>query len=102
MAEGPVEANDVEILVFDPEPSEKTPMSGILLRGDVEHQATNIAEKLAAHVVKLVVLAVEVVAVGVNHPREAERLILELEAFGKAAEQVPRHAFILVFQIVGA
>src|SRR6185369_14449610 len=55
---------------------------------------------LAADVFEIVVLTVEVVAVGKHHPRKAEGLILHLEILGEAAEKALLHA--LVFQIGSA
>ena len=95
-----VQADDVEVLIFDPDTAEEAPFAGIFLWRDIEHEAADVAQELAADVFEIVVLTVEVVAVGKHHPRKAEGLILHLEILGEAAEKALLHA--LVFQIGSA
>jgi len=59
----------------------------VFLGRQIEHQATHVAQKLAARVVEIIVLPVKFVAVGEDHPGKTEGLILELELLGEAAEQ---------------
>ena len=49
----------------------KRPRAGFRERSDVENQAADFAQKFAADIVELVVLAVEAVGVNVNHLEEA-------------------------------
>ena len=90
-----IQANDAEILIFDPETTQKTAFAGILLRGYIEHQAAHVAQKLAVDVCEIVMLAVEIIAIGKNHPRESHRLVLHLEQLGEATEQMLLHALVL-------
>ena len=94
---GAVEADDAEILIFDPDTSEEAATTGIFLRRQIEHEAAHVAEELAARVVEVIVLAVKVVAVGEDHPGKAQGLILEFELLGKAAEKALLHAFVFIF-----
>ena len=54
---GAIEADDVEVLVFDPDAAEEASLAGLGRRGDVKHQAADFAQEFAANVVELVVLA---------------------------------------------
>ena len=95
-----VQAHNVVILILDPDPAQESSLAGILLRSDVEHEAAHIAEKFAANVVELVVIAVKVGAVGVDHPRETERLVLHLEELVEAPHQPRLHALLFFFQVI--
>ena len=74
--------------------------SRLRLRGYVEYEAANVAEKFAADVAEIVVFAVEVSTVSVNHPGEAHRLILDLVELLESAEQALLHALFFFLQVV--
>src|SRR5262249_25273355 len=74
-----VEANDVEILVFDPDAACEASLAGFWKRGDVEHKAAHFTKKFTVNVVELVVLLIEAVGVEENHLQEAVRQILHRE-----------------------
>ena len=97
---GSVQAHDVETLIFNPDAAEEAALAGLLFRRDVEHEAAHVAEEFAASVVEVIVLAVEVGAVGVDHPREAHGLVLDLVELLEAAEQAGLHALFFFLQIV--
>src|SRR5258708_19864026 len=44
-----VEADDVVVLILDPDAAEETPLAGVFLRSDVHHDAAYFAEELAPH-----------------------------------------------------
>ena len=98
---GSVQADDVEILILDPDAAQEAALAGLLLGGDIENDAAHVAQKFAVNVFEVVVRAVEVVAVGEDHPGEADGLVLELEQLAEAAQQA-RSACpsVSVFQIV--
>ncbi len=95
-----VQANDVVILIFDPDAAQEAALACSLFRCDIKHQATYIAKKLAAYVMKVIVLAVEVAAIRIHHPGEAHGLVLHLEQLLEAAHQARLHALILLLQII--
>ena len=57
---GAVEAHDVVILVFDPDPAQEAALAGVLLGGDVQDNATHLAQEFAAHESEVVVLALKI------------------------------------------
>ena len=73
--------------MFYPDAAQETSTAGILFRRDVEYEATHIAQKFAAHVAEVVVLAVKVGAVGVDHPGEAHGLVLDLVQLLESAKE---------------
>src|SRR5271168_5167553 len=108
---GSVEPDDVEVLVFDPDTTEEAASLagalGVLLGCDVKYETTDVAEKFAADVMKLIVRAVKVRTIGIDHPGEAGGLVLDLVELVEAAQQSRLHTLkadapILVFQIVFA
>src|SRR5258707_530632 len=90
---------DVRCLIFNPDTAEKASASSVFFRCQIEYQASHVAEKLASRVVKIVVLPVKVVAVGEDHPRKAQGLVLELESLRDSAQKTLLHplAFALAF-----
>ena len=82
----PVQADNVVVLVFHPNASQKAPVARTLLGCHVEDDAAHIALKLAMHIFEIVVTAVKILAVGKDHPRKAHRLVFELEQFSDAAK----------------
>src|SRR5208282_1200206 len=82
-----VEPHNAEVLILNPDASEKASASRVFFRRQIKHQAAHIAQKLAPRVVKIVVLPVKVVAVDEDHPRKAERLVLEFELLGESAQK---------------
>src|SRR3954471_2888482 len=67
-------------------------VTGSLLRGYIERDATHVAEKFAANVGEIIVRAIEIVAVNKDHPGKACRLVLEFEGRGKSTQQLALHA----------
>ncbi len=65
-----VEAHDVIILVFYPNPTDKAPFVALRYRVDVENQTANLPKELASDVIKIVMLAVEPGCVHVDHLEE--------------------------------
>ena len=47
-----VQANDVEVLILNPDAAEESPAAGVFLGHDIEHEAADVAEELAAGVVE--------------------------------------------------
>ena len=78
----------------------KRPLPDFFLRSYVEHQAAHVAQEFAARVAEVIVLAIEVGAVGIDHPREAHRLVLDLVELLEAAQQTGLHALVFFFQII--
>ena len=68
MGIGAVQTNDVEFLVFHPEAAQEPALAGGFLRRYVEHQAPDIAQEFAPDIVELIVLAIEIAPVRVDHP----------------------------------
>ena len=83
------EAHDAEVLVLDPNAAEEPPFARIGQGGNVKDQAANFAEELAAHVIELIVLAIEAVGVDVDHLQEAAWQVLQGE--GEPALQPTQH-----------
>src|SRR5437588_9742076 len=76
---GAVKANDVEILVLNPDSSEKASLARLRIRRDVKHQAAHFAQEFTSYIIKLVVLLIESIRVDENHLQEAVRQILHRE-----------------------
>src|SRR5262249_25872400 len=96
------QANNVVILIFDPHAAQEAATSRFRLRSYVEHEAAHIAQEFAANVAEVIVLAVKVRAVGVYHPREADRLIGNFEELLETTQQAGLHALLFFLQIVFA
>src|SRR5215813_3644891 len=62
-----IESHNVEVLIFDPDPSEEAALAGLGQRRDVKHQATHFAQKFAFYVVELIMLPVESIGIDENH-----------------------------------
>src|ERR1700694_2550621 len=90
-AVGTVKADDVEVLVFDPDAAGEASLAGLGQRSHIEHQGTDFAEKLPANIVKLVVLLVEAVRVHIDHLEETLRQILhsQRQHVAEAAKHPP-------------
>src|SRR6202011_3353517 len=69
--------------------------ASIFLGGNVEDEATHVAQKFAAHVLEAVMTAVEVLAISENHPRETHGLVLKLEQLRDSAQYSLLKAFVL-------
>src|SRR5207247_10465501 len=67
----PVETHNVEILLLHPDAPDKSPFARLRQRIDVEYQATPLAQKLAPHILNLVLLTVEAVHIQKDHLQEA-------------------------------
>src|SRR5262249_12244875 len=74
-----VEANDVEILIFDPDAARETALAGFRERRDVKNEAAHFTEKFAVNVIEFVVLLIEAVGIDENHLQESVRQILHGE-----------------------
>src|SRR5271157_308878 len=68
---GSVEADDVEILIFDPDAAEEAALARVLFGSDVDHDAAHFAEKLAAHKREVIIAALKIL-VEDDHLRETE------------------------------
>src|ERR1700739_1116196 len=79
----------------------KAPTAGSFFRGDLKDQATDIAQELAARVLKIVGLTIEIVAVRIDHPGEAQRLVSECEQADEATQQAALEAGVF-WEIVAA
>ncbi len=62
-----IEANDVIILVFNPDASHEPAMVALFGGCHVENQAAHFAKEFAANIVKLVVLLIEAVGIDKDH-----------------------------------
>src|SRR5690348_8431873 len=69
-----VQADDVVALVFYPNAPDEAAVTCLRLGLNVENQAAQIAKKFPPHIAEVVVLAVEFIAVGVNHPGKSRRI----------------------------
>src|ERR1700730_7249347 len=65
---GAVQPDDVEIPVFYPNPTEKTALACILPRRHVKYQAPHLSQELTVVISEVVVLAVEIIPIGKDHP----------------------------------
>src|ERR1022692_288612 len=97
---GTVEADDAKVLVFHPDAPEEASLAGVLLGCYVEYQAADVAQEFAADVVELIVRTVEVGAIGIDHPGEANGLVLHLEEPVETTQEAGLHALIVTLQIV--
>src|ERR1700721_4470535 len=70
-----VEANDGKGLVFCPNAASESAFSRSGQRGNVEDNATNIADEFASNVVKLIALAIKPFGVCKNHAQENLRRV---------------------------
>ena len=64
----PVQANNVVILVFNPDLTLEESRPRVLLRGHFEYERPNFTKKFAMNVVEIVVIAIEVLAINEDHP----------------------------------
>src|SRR5260370_8206456 len=94
---GPVEAYDVVILFLHPDASDETPFVVLPERPNVEDDAANFAQKLAANVLKLVVLTIEARGIQIDHLKEAARNKARGEEFPPVFGQLSLQARV-VFQ----
>ena len=92
-----VQTHNVEILILNPDTAEEATAAGVFFRRQVKYQAAHVAQELAPGVVEIVVLPVEVVAVDEDHPRKAQRLVLEFELLRELAQKMLLHAFVFAF-----
>ncbi len=86
-----VETNNRVVLILRPHATLEPSAAGFRKRSDVEHDALDVAEEFGAHVVELIVLAIESVRVEVNHLQEALGNEIRLE---QAAHVIERIEFI--------
>src|SRR5436853_7795416 len=80
----------MELQIFHTDTANNAPIASRRRRLDEENQAANLTQELAAHIIKLVMLAVEPVCVQVDHLKEAAR-----EKFQR--EHIPQTADHLMF-----
>src|SRR3954462_1361814 len=64
---GPVEANDIEVLVLNPNPADKFCFAAVSFRLHIKNKTANLTEKFPPHVDKVVVGAVEIFVIDQNH-----------------------------------
>src|SRR6202040_4282597 len=84
---GAPEAHDIVILVFYPNSAMKAAIAGPLLGGDLEDYTADFTQELAAGVLEIVGLAIELVAVGIDHPGETQGFVLVCKQPGEAAQK---------------
>src|SRR5438445_11113869 len=87
-----VETHNVEVLILHPDAPDKTSFARLRQWIDVKNQATHLAQKLAPHILNLVVLAVEAVRVQVDHLQETARDKSRGEKAGKFAQNLLLHS----------
>src|SRR5689334_9369472 len=73
----------MEILILHPDAPDKSSLARLRQWIDVKNQATHLAQKLAPHVLNLVVLAVEAIRVQEDHLQETARVKFRGEKGGK-------------------
>jgi len=73
-SENPVETDDGEFLVFDPDAADEKPAVLVSFWCDVDHIAADFAEEFAAAVIELVIIRGEAAEIGKGHGEETERL----------------------------
>ena len=71
-----IEANDVIIAIFNPDSTKESPCLHLVLRRHIKNDAADFAKKLSTNEFKLVVVAIELIAVDQNHLSETTRQIL--------------------------
>src|SRR5438874_2979125 len=81
-----VQTHDVVILVFHPDPTEEASIARAFLWCHIKDDATHVALKLTVYVFEVIMTAVEVFAIGKDHPGKAHRLVFEFKQLGKAPE----------------
>src|SRR5215471_21656566 len=82
-----VEADDVVVLVFDPDASFETSSTGVFPGRYIDDDAAHLTQKFATHECKVVILALEIFIEN-HHLREAERQKLH----GVDLAQLAQHA----------
>ena len=85
-AVGAIKAHNVVVLILHPNAPHEAPFVALLYRIDVKDQAAHFAQELAAHILNLVVLAVESVHIKVDHLQEAARKEFHVEEAPPASE----------------
>src|SRR5262252_7658676 len=87
-----VEAHNVVILFFYPNLATKAAMASPFLREYVEEYAADIPQELVARVLEIVGLAIELVAISIDHPRETQWFVSERKQTGEATQQAALEA----------
>src|SRR5579864_4362225 len=80
------QAHNVVILVFHPNSAKEAAFTGALFGGHGEDDAADVTKELAAQVLEIVGLAIEVITVNVDHPGETQGFVFELIQPGEAAQ----------------
>ncbi len=93
---GAVKAHDVKILILDPDAPDEASFARLRQGIDVKNQATHLAQKFAAHIRNLVMLAVEPAHIQVNHLQETARDKFRREKTGPVSENLVFHAGVMV------
>src|SRR5580704_7514720 len=86
---GTVKPHDVVILIFHPDSAEKSSLVIFSQWSNIEDQAANISQKLAANVVKFVVVTIEARGVQIDHLKKPARDKTYIEKFPPILRQLP-------------
>ena len=97
---GAIETHNVVVLIFHPDAAHEAALAGVLFGTYCEYQAAHVTQKFAVREAEVVMLAVKVGSVRIDHPGEAQGPVLNLVKSLEAAQKAGLHT--LFFQIVGA
>ena len=76
---GSVQADDVVVLVLNPDPADEQAITSVFLWRDIEHHAAHVADELTVNIAEVVVITIEALAVNKHHPGKADGLVLNAE-----------------------
>src|ERR1700689_4133882 len=94
---GPVEADNIEIAVFDPDTSGKQPLRRFFAGLYVDHDATGFPKKLATHESEMVVSLLEV-GIEQHHLREPLRQEPVRQGGGEGIQGVVQESFVALLE----
>ena len=80
-----IEANNVVVLVFNPYPSQESPVAGVLFGLNVDDQAAHFSKELPANELEFVVLLLEIL-IQHDHLGETQRQKLHRVNIGELAQ----------------
>ena len=86
----------MEVLILHPDAPDKSSLARLRQWIDVKNQATHLAQKLAPHILNLVVLAVEAIRVQEDHLQETARDKFRGEKAGKFAQNLLLHSRLML------
>ncbi len=91
---GPVEADNIEVAIFDPDSSGKRSFSRFFPRLHIDHNAARFAKKLASHKSETIVILLEV-WIEHHHLREALRQELVVQSRREGIQNVMQKSLVL-------